>query len=82
MCSLIRRMIWLRRSRARLTAGRVLDAQIDATLLDLARRGIIAMEPDDDEALAYPHPPVAPSLSGYERQLFSLRSPKLLAMMA
>jgi len=54
-----------------LTAGRVLDAQIDATLLDLARRGIIAMEPDDDEALGIRILQPAPSLDGYERRLFA-----------
>ena len=53
-----------------LTAGRVLDAQIDATLLDLARCGIIAMELDDDETLRIQVLESTPDLKGYERQLF------------
>ncbi|HEX3271481.1 MAG TPA: TPM domain-containing protein [Ktedonobacterales bacterium] len=54
-----------------LTAGRVLDSQIDAILLDLARRGIIAMEPDDDEALGIRILQSAPDLNGYEQRLFA-----------
>jgi uncharacterized membrane protein YgcG len=54
-----------------LTAGQVLDAQIDATLLDLARRGVIAMEPDDDESLGIRILWPEPSLGGYEQSLFA-----------
>jgi uncharacterized protein (TIGR04222 family) len=53
-----------------LAAGRVQDTQIDATLLDLARRGVIAMEPDDDKALRIRVLETEPDLKGYERQPF------------
>jgi uncharacterized protein (TIGR04222 family) len=54
-----------------LTAGRVLDSQIDATLLDFARRGVIAMEPDEDDTLSIRILRREPDLSGYEQRLFA-----------
>jgi uncharacterized membrane protein YgcG len=53
-----------------LTAGRVQDTQLDATLLDFARRGVIAMEPDDD-GLRVHVLQATPELSGYEQRLFT-----------
>jgi uncharacterized protein (TIGR04222 family) len=54
-----------------LTVGKVQDAQLEATLLDLARRGVIAMEPDGKHLLQIHILQDAPSLSGYEKQLFA-----------
>jgi uncharacterized protein (TIGR04222 family) len=54
-----------------LTVGRVRDAQLEATLLDLARRGVIAMEPDGTHLLQIRILQATPSLSGYEAQLFA-----------
>jgi uncharacterized protein (TIGR04222 family) len=54
-----------------LTVGRVRDAQLEATLLDLARRGVIAMEPDGKHLLQIDILQATPSLSGYEKQLFA-----------
>jgi uncharacterized protein (TIGR04222 family) len=54
-----------------LTVGRVQDAQLEATLLDLARRGVIAMEPDGRHLLQIRILQDAPELSGYEEQPFT-----------
>jgi uncharacterized protein (TIGR04222 family) len=54
-----------------LTVGRVQDAQLEATLLDLARRGVIAMEPDGKHLLQIRILQATPGLSGYEGRLFS-----------
>jgi uncharacterized protein (TIGR04222 family) len=54
-----------------LTVGRVKDTQLEATLLDLARRGVIAMEPDGKHLLQIRILQATPSLSGYEEQLFA-----------
>jgi uncharacterized membrane protein YgcG len=54
-----------------LAAGRVQDIQLDATLLDLARRGVIAMQPDDDKALRIRVLQTEPDLKGFERELFA-----------
>jgi uncharacterized protein (TIGR04222 family) len=53
-----------------LTAGKVADPQLEATLLDLARRGAIAMEPDGDK-LGIRILQLTPNLSGYEERLFA-----------
>ncbi|HEY7093144.1 MAG TPA: TPM domain-containing protein, partial [Ktedonobacterales bacterium] len=53
-----------------LAAGHVQDTQLDATLLDLARRGVIAMEPDDG-GLRIHVLQATPDLSGYEQRLFA-----------
>jgi uncharacterized protein (TIGR04222 family) len=52
-----------------LTSGKLADTQLEATLLDLARRGVIAMEPDRDK-LGIRILQTAPNLSGYEERLF------------
>jgi uncharacterized membrane protein YgcG len=54
-----------------LTVGRMQDAQLEATLLDLARRGEIAMEPAGRHLLQIRILQDAPGLSGYEEQLFT-----------
>ncbi|HEY7022199.1 MAG TPA: TPM domain-containing protein [Ktedonobacterales bacterium] len=53
-----------------LATGHVQDTQLDATLLDFARRGVIAMEPDDD-GLRIHVLQATPDLSGYEQRLFA-----------
>jgi uncharacterized membrane protein YgcG len=53
-----------------LTVGRVQDAQLEATLLDLARRSVIAMEPDGKHLLQIRILQATPGLSGYEERLF------------
>jgi uncharacterized protein (TIGR04222 family) len=53
-----------------LTAGRVQENQLDATLLDFARRSVIAMEPDDD-GLRIHVLQATPDLSDYEQRHFA-----------
>jgi uncharacterized protein (TIGR04222 family) len=53
-----------------LTTGKIADAQLEATLLDLARRGVITMEPDGDKLGVRILQPT-PNLSGYEERLFT-----------
>jgi uncharacterized membrane protein YgcG len=54
-----------------LTAGKIADTQLEATLLDLARRGVIAMEPDGKKSLQIRILQATPNLSGYEERLFA-----------
>jgi len=53
-----------------LTSGKIADTHLEATLLDLARRGVIAMEPDGDQLGVRILQP-EPDLRGYERRLFT-----------
>jgi uncharacterized protein (TIGR04222 family) len=53
-----------------LTAVKIADTQLEATLLDLARRGVIAMEPDRDKLGIHILQPT-PNLSGYEERIFA-----------
>jgi len=53
-----------------LTAGKIADTQLEATMLDLARRGVIAMEPDGDKLGVRILQP-EPDLRGYEERLFA-----------